>query len=200
MSRAWDVVDAFEQAVATFSGARYAVAVDSCTSAIRLCLAYAQPRMVTLPAHTYISVPMAVLHAGLKPEFHDHDWSGGYWFGYNIFDGARRMRRNMYDRGLHCLSFHARKLLPIGRGGMILTSSSVARDWFRRARYDGRHPEIPFMDDKVDMLGWNCYMTPEQAARGLQLLEALPPDLPDQGGSEDYPDLREMPIFGGGMR
>jgi hypothetical protein len=52
---------------------------------------------------------------------------------------------------------------------------------------------VPFMQDKVEILGWNSYLTPEQAARGLQLLEHLPEDLPDL--TPDYPDLRTLPVF-----
>ena len=68
----------------------------------------------------------------------------------------------------YCLSFHYAKHIPIGRGGMILTDSKKARDWFRIMRNDGRK-EIPKEKDFVRMLGFNAYMTPEQAARGLSL-------------------------------
>ena len=78
---------------------------------------------------------------------------------------------------------------------MILTDDEEAVQWFQRASHDGRGGEgmKPFMEERVDMLGWNCYMTPEQAARGLHLLEGIKPDLPDQ--YDAYPDLRTMPIF-----
>ena len=103
------------------------------------------------------------------------------------------MKRGMYEGGLHCLSFHLRKLLPIGRGGMILTDKEHAANWLRKARFDGRDGSTPFMRDKVEMMGWNLYMLPEQAARGLQLLEAIGDGKPDL--CPPYPDLREMPVF-----
>lgn len=189
----WDTVKRFEEQMADYAGAKYGVAVDSCTSAIFLCFKRVRPSSIVVPQQTYISVPMSALHAGIAISFEHNPWFGGYLIG-DIYDGARQMKRNMFMGGLHCLSFHAKKHIPIGRGGMILTDSKTDAEWFRRARYDGRHPEIPFMQDDVDMLGWNCYMTPEQAARGLQLLSGLSDELPD-GSYMEYPDLSKMSVF-----
>lgn len=88
----------------------------------------------------------------------------------------------MYSKGfLHCLSFQYAKHIPIGRGGMILTDSKKAAEWFRLMRNDGRH-EVPKEYEKVNLPGWNMYMTAEQAARGLELFYWRihgKPDLPD---------------------
>jgi hypothetical protein len=51
---------------------------------------------------------------------------------------------------------------------MILTDDKKAAEWFRIMRNDGRQ-EIPKEKDKAKLGGWNFYMTPEQAARGLAL-------------------------------
>jgi dTDP-4-amino-4,6-dideoxygalactose transaminase len=91
------------------------------------------------------------------------------------------------DGSFCCLSFHSKKQLPIGRGGMILTDNLEAVEWFKMARFDGRH-ECALKDDTYGMIGWNCYMTPEQAARGLTLLNLIPKNNPDMP-YEDYPDL-----------
>ena len=181
--------------MAAFSGAKHGIAVASCTDALFLSCKYLKVEEVMLPARTYISVPMAVIHAGGKVIFEDFEWSGAYRLEPElIWDSAKRMRRGMYHGGLYCLSFHLKKLLGIGRGGMVLTDDGDAVRWLRKARLDGRNGDIPFMQDKVDMMGWNCYMTPDQAARGLQLLEALrSDDLPDL--YDPYPDLRKMPVF-----
>lgn len=190
---AYGVVAEFERRVAEYAGSKYAVAVDCCTSAIFLCCKYRGVRTVVIPARTYISVPMAVIHAGGSVQFRDFDWQGVYELEpYGIYDGAKRFKRGMYRGGLHCLSFHVKKLLNIGRGGMVLTDDEEAAKWLRKARYDGREGK-PYPQEKVSMLGYHVYMTPEQAARGLTLLDVLPEDLPDQ--TEDYPDLREMPVF-----
>ena len=50
-------VKEFEEKIAEFYGAPYAVAVDCCTHAIELCLRYLKPDRVTFPTRTYISVP-----------------------------------------------------------------------------------------------------------------------------------------------
>lgn len=195
-SRAFRVVEMFEEAMAEYAGAAYGVATESCSAAIFLCLQHegVDGQRITLPAHTYISVPAAVIQAGGSVRFSDFPWSGVYRLKpTRIFDGALRMQRDMYTDGLLCVSFHARKHLKIGRGGMVLTDDREAAEWLRRARFDGRTGSIPFMADAVHEIGWNAYMTPEQAARGLQLLEALPDDSPDL--DPGYPDLRTLPVF-----
>lgn len=193
-SPAFAVVDEFERQMAAFAWAKHGVAVASCTDALFLCCKYLGVEIVTVPANTYISVPMAVIHAGGQVKFEPFQWTGCYGLSpYPIVDGALRMRRGMYQGGYHCLSLHLRKHLNIGRGGMILTDDPVAAKWFRKARFDGRDGSVPYAQDKVEMMGWNCYMIPEQAARGLQLLESLGDGRPDL--TPPYPDLRQMPVF-----
>lgn len=194
---AFGVVAEFERRVAEYAGSKYAVAVDCCTNAIFLSLKFWQQQdwneVVTIPARTYVSVPMAVLHAGGAVMFDDRQWSGVYQLKpYPIWDGAKRFRRGMYGGGLHCLSFHTKKILNIGRGGMILTDDADAVAWLKKARYDGRE-EKPYGSSEITTLGWHAYMTPEQAARGLTLLDAVNDYNEDQ--TEDYPDLRTMPVF-----
>jgi dTDP-4-amino-4,6-dideoxygalactose transaminase len=193
----YKVVDEFEKMIAEWSGSKYAVAVESCTAALFLCCKWMGVGTVSIPKHTYPSVPCSIIHAGGKVKFKDEDWSGVYeLYPYKIYDGALRFREGMYKGGLHCLSFHNKKLLPIGRGGMILTNSALAYEWFKRARFDGRR-EVPLEDDTFDMLGWNMYMTPEQAIKGIQLFSTI-----DQRGQEDlltskqeYPDLSKYAIY-----
>ena len=79
---------------------------------------------------------------------------------------------------------------------MILTDDKEAYNWFKRARFDGRR-EVSLEDDSFDMLGWNMYMTPEQAIRGLQLFSTI-----DQRDLDDlivtnqmYPNLGEYDVY-----
>lgn len=199
MKNAYGVVTDFENRVAEYAGAKHGIAVDCCTSAIFLSLQYIRATSVysggciTVPARTYCSVPMACIHAGFRVRFEDFDWRGVYQLApHPVFDGAKRFRRGMYEGGFHCLSFHMKKILPIGRGGMILTDDAHAAAWLRRARYDGREGK-PYDQENVTMVGWHAYMTPEQAARGLLLLDVLPEGMADL--IEDYPDLRTWPVF-----
>ena len=89
-----------------------------------------------------------------------------------------------------CLSFHIKKHLKIGKGGMILTDDIIAAEWFKKARYEGRSEKF-YKDDSIDEMGWNMYMTPEQAARGLALFDTVKnKDIPDLKMEEQgYPDL-----------
>lgn len=199
MKNAFSIVDEFERRVAEYAGAPHAVAVDCCTNAIFLSLEYIKwkidlrPCDVVLPARTYCSVPMACLHAGFGVRFDDYVWLGAYQLApFDVWDGAKRFTKGMYRGGLHCLSFHAKKILAIGRGGMVLTDNPEAVAWLRKARYDGRDGK-PYTQELPSTLGWHMYMTPEQAARGLQLLDVLPASNADQ--TEDYPDLRTFPVF-----
>lgn len=201
MADPYQPVRDFEEAIAEYCDAPYAVATDSCTSALFLSLMYraelAPLGEVEIPKFTYPSVPCSIIHAGGRVKFVDKEWKGFYELGkLKIYDGALRFEKGMYLGGFHCLSFHIKKHLPIGRGGMILTENERARDWFRKARFDGRAP-VPLLEDNLTMLGWNCYMDPTQAARGLQLLQAIGdkelPDLPVK--NQGYPDLSKFPIY-----
>lgn len=193
----YDSVWEFERQVAAFAGSKHGIAVDSCTSAIFLCCKAVFVTGVTIPAKTYISVPSAVVHAGGRVSFVDETWSGSYRLKpYQIWDSALRFRRGMFQEtggGMQCLSFQTKKLLPIGRGGMILTDDDAIAKWLRMARSNGRNTDVPFADDSISMLGWNMAMTPEQGSRGLDLLAAIADNLPDQ--QQEYPDLRKMPVF-----
>lgn len=192
-----DVVSLFEKAVADFAGSRFAVSVDCCSHGIFLCLKYlAASGEVLVPRNTYLSVPMQVLHAGCKPHFVDLQWSGEYRLDpYPIWDAAVRWTEHMYHGEFQVLSFQIKKRIPIGRGGMILTDDEDAARWLRRARYDGRDLDVPYPDDDVDSIGWHYYMTPEDAARGLLLMEAVPRVNEDSASWQNYPDLSTRKVF-----
>jgi dTDP-4-amino-4,6-dideoxygalactose transaminase len=199
MKNPYQVVKDFEDSVAEYTRAPYAVAVDSCTNALFLCLQYLrignEKMEITIPSRTYPSVPCQIIHAGGKVKFEDKKWDGIYRLKpTNIYDSAKRLTKGMYiSKSYMCLSFHGKKHLPIGRGGMILTDSKSAVKWLKMARFDGRH-ECSLESDCLAMLGWNCYMTPEQASKGLTLLSFLPDknkDLP----WEPYQDLSKYEMY-----
>jgi hypothetical protein len=200
----WDVVDLFEKTLANYAGSKYAVSVDNCTNALFLCLKYLKASgTVTIPSRTWISVPCTIIHAGCKVQFEDIEWSGMYQLKpYPIYDGAVRMKKNMYQKNMfHCLSFHIRKHIPIGKGGMILTDDFEAYNWFKIQRYEGRTLDgngnyLLYKDDNIKSLGYNMYMTPEQASRGLELFEKkIKDDNPDQESSGSCKDLSKLNIY-----
>lgn len=190
----YKIVTMFEEEIAEYTGAKYAVSVDSCTNALFLCCKYLNVTEVTIPQTTYVSVPQSVLHAGGKVRFEDVNWAGIYQLKpYPIFDSAKRFTGGMYLPGTFmCLSFHIKKHLKIGKGGMILSDDPEAVSWFKKARYEGRS-EVNYFEDDIQFLGWNMYMTPLEAAQGLMLMQNMPATNEDL--IESYPDLTRNSLF-----
>lgn len=194
----YEVIKRFEESVSDWCGSRYAIAVESGTAAIFLSCVYRQVKIVSIPRFTYPSVPCSIIHAGGRVIFDDRKWEGSYeLLPYGIHDAALRFQPSMYHGGLMCLSFHSKKHLALGRGGMILCNDSTERDWFRKARFDGRN-ECSLKDDYFSMLGWNMYLQPEQAARGLQIFSfyknnGVFNDLKFE--EQGYPDLSKFPVY-----
>ena len=203
MSKAYQVVKDFEQAVSEYTGAPYVVAVDSCTNAIFLCLKWWNNRgykgSITIPKKTYLSIPQQIIHAGFSVIFVDKEWSGLYQLEpFPIWDSARRFTNNMFEivYGGYifiCTSHHWTKPLGIERGGCILHNDAEADTWFRRARFHGRTEGVPPKHDSP-IMGWNMMMLPSVAANGLVRLSHLPKDNPDLP-NDDYPDLSQMELF-----
>ncbi len=187
----------FEEEMAHYTGAPFAISLDNCTDALFLCCVYlkvANGETITIPKKTYLSVPQAVISAGGKVKFEDVEWSGIYQLHpYPIYDSARRLTSNMYiPNSYMCLSFHPKKILKMRKGGMILTDDENAANWFKKARHEGRSA-IPYREDNIKMMGWNMYMTPPDAAEGLWLMSSMPSYNDDS--YEDYPDLTKNDLF-----
>lgn len=198
---AWSVVRDFERVIASYTGAPYAVAVDSCTNALLLACAYHHVRTVEIPRHTYVGVPMSIMNAGGRLRFRDETWSGIYQLApYPIYDAARLFTSGMYKKGtMMCLSFHWTKNLGIGRGGAIICDSKDAVAWLKRARFDGRTEGVHPKRDQLSHIGWHVPMSPTLAAHGLLLMAGMTEHnepLPwGPGTDSDYPDLSTMEIF-----
>lgn len=198
----YKIVRMFEEELSEYTGAPYVVTVDSCTNALFLCCKYIQVKEVTIPSKTYLSVPMSIIHAGGKVVFDRREitnhWSGMYQLEpYPIYDAAKRFTSGMYKEGTFmCLSFHMKKHLNIGKGGAILTDNKEAYEWFKKARYEGRSEKF-YKEDSIEQLGWNMYMTPQEAAQGLCLMQNYPLHKEDQEEKSGYRDLTEFPVFKG---
>ncbi len=196
----YKIVQMFEEEIALYTGAPYAISVDSCTNALFLICKYLGVKEVTIPSKTYLSVPMSIIHAGGEVVFDKrgitNHWTGIYQLTpYPIYDAAKRLTSNMYIPNTFMgLSFHIKKHLGIGKGGMILTDSEEASIWFKKSRYEGRSEKF-YKEDSIDTLGWNMYMTPQEAAHGLSLLQNYPLHNKDLDEVNGYRDLTEFPIF-----
>ena len=187
----------FEQTIAEYFGSPYAVAVDCCTHALELCLRLINPRIVTCPAHTYLSVPMTLEMLGIDWGFVDKPWTDYYFLGHtNIVDAAVLWQQNSYiDGTFMCLSFQFKKHLNLGRGGMILLDDEDAYKTLKKMRYDGREDDIPWADQNVETMGYHYYMTPETAQLGLDKFRMARATHPKTWTQDNYPDLRKMKVF-----
>lgn len=197
----YKVVQDFEKALSEYTGAPFVVTVESCSAALFLCCLYYKVNEVEIPKRTYPSVAWGIIHANGKVKFRDEDWQqrGYYYLGDTpIVDSAKYIARNMYENfylkgKAVCLSFHARKALPIGRGGCVLTANNHLAEFIRIMRHDGRTAGVPLKDDNITMAGWNMLLEPEKAARGLMLMGNLEDE--NKLPYEEYPDIYETTFF-----
>lgn len=195
-----EIIGIFEKKLAKYSGSEFAVVVDCCSNAIFLSLQYRIYKgdlklgeTIVIPEQTYVSVPMQILHSGLVPVLESRNWSGIYeLINADIFDSAARFTKNMFvgENSLQTLSFQIKKRLPIGKGGAILTNSAEAYEWLKLSSYDGRNLESPYNSSThVEKIGWHFYMTPEDAARGILLMDKIPVVNDDTMDFKHYPNL-----------
>jgi dTDP-4-amino-4,6-dideoxygalactose transaminase len=198
------IIEMFEEEVAKYAGSKYGVAVSSNTNGIFLALEYLKHKKIlsegdtiSLPKQTYMSVPMSILNARLKIHFRDEKWSGAYRLEDTpIWDSAVRFTKDMYVQdSLYVVSFQYKKGISIGRGGMILTNSQDAYETLKKTRFNGRTDGIRPEEDVYVIRGWNMYMIPEQAARGLTFMTIMPEKNKDVACYNDYPDLSKQKIF-----
>ena len=196
----------FERRLEDYTGAPHVILTDCCTHALQVSLGFLletgridKSETISIPRQTYVSVPMTLYHLGLPFTLRAEEWSGEYQLGTTgVFDSAARFTSGMYSGAAlaQCLSFQIKKRLPIGRGGAILTGDAELAEWARYAVYDGRDLTTPY--DSIQHLkavGWHFYMTPEDAARGILLLEQIPRVNDDTMTWSHYPDLREWKVI-----
>lgn len=205
-SGVYKVTEEFEQKIADYTGAKYAITINNASNALFLCMMYENVKgeEITIPNRTYPSVPCEIIHAGGKVNFENiegNSITGAYQLKpTNIYDSALYFSADMYIPDTHmCCSFTGPyKTFKLSKGGCILTDNYEAFLWFKRARYSGRR-ECSYHDDNFDMIGWNFYMMPELAARGLLLISQFY----NLDGSKKinepitmkYPDLGKFKIY-----
>ena len=193
----FDVITDFENKVSNFFGSPYAIAVDSCTHGIELCLRHEKYDDISIPTRTYISVPFLANKLNLKWKWVDENWQDYYYLGNtNIVDAAVLWKQNSYVQGTYmCLSFQFQKHLSLGRGGMILLDNKESYDIIKKMSYDGREHGIPWREQNIKTMGYHYYMTPETAQLGLDKLPKAIETTPRKWVVTDWPDLRNMDVF-----
>jgi len=202
----YKITEDFEKALGDYTGAPYVVTVDNQSNALFLSMMYenVKGKELTIPSRTYPSVPCEIIHAGAKVKFkpvHGKTIKGAYRLEpTNVWDSALRFTADMYITGTHmCISFTGPyKHFKLSKGGAILTDNYEAYLWFKRARYSGRR-ECSYHDDHFDMLGWNFYMMPELAARGMLLMGQFYNIDGNKKHQDDlelpYPDLSKFDVY-----
>ena len=192
----FDIVTQFEQEIARFFAAPYAIAVDSCTHGVELCLRYTGATKITVPRHSYLSIPFLADKLQIPREWRQEEWIDYYYLTDRVIDAAQHWQANGYVPGtLMSLSFQYRKHLNLCRGGMILTDDATAALALKKMSYDGRTPDRSWREQNIDMVGYHYYMTPETAQLGIDRLPEAIERPHIRQGWQDYLDLLDNDVF-----
>jgi dTDP-4-amino-4,6-dideoxygalactose transaminase len=192
----FNVITEFEEKIAQFFGAPYAVAVDCCTHGVELCLRYTNARAISMPENTYLSIAFLAEKLSIQRVWNNYDWLDYYYLTPNVIDAAVLWKPNSYiPNTFMSISFQFQKHLNLGRGGVILTDNKEAAIELKKMSYDGRLPNIPWREQNIKTIGYHYYMTPEIAQIGLDKLPDAILRTPRQWTVKDWPNLRNMEIF-----
>jgi dTDP-4-amino-4,6-dideoxygalactose transaminase len=192
----FDVIKQFEDKIAEFFNSSYAVSVDSCTHGVELCLRYTNAKQISVPYHTYLSIPFLADKLQIPRVWRYEQWADYYYLTDRVIDAAVHWQHNGYVPGtLMSISFQYRKHLNLCRGGMILTDDEHAALALKKMSYDGRTPDRSWREQNIDMVGYHYYMTPETAQLGLDKLPQAIATPPTRLTYQDYLDLTDNDIF-----
>jgi len=195
MTKNYDTITKFEQALAKFTGAPYVVATDCCTHAIELCFRLLNIKECSLPAHTYLSVPQTLRMLGVNYDLNFHMWLGEYQFKETpVWDSARMLRPEMYHAGQYqCLSFGPGKPLDNTRGGAILLDNAEHHRKLKQMSTDGRDLSIARWEEQETFeQGYHYMMRIEEAESAMTKLQAYQERGQFAPEYRSYPDCREL--------
>ena len=174
-----------EEKIAEYTGAKYAVALNSATSAIFLSLQkeiIGGKQVVTLPSLSTTRFMCAIHHAGCQWKFTDDiKWVGSEYTLYkcddfSIIDSAQRLDPNQYfeykPTDLLIFSFYPTKPLGGCCGGMVVSNDQDKIEWIRQASKFGEtmHSKNSW-EANTGFIGWQKFMTTIQAEMVLNNFE-----------------------------
>jgi len=192
----FNTVEIFENKIAEFFGAPYAVAFDSCTHGIEACLYLTKAKKIIVPKRTYISIPFLAKKMNIFLEWKDENWQDYYYLTEKIIDAAVLWKPKGFINGTFMsLSFQFQKHLSLGRGGAVLCSNIQEYEALKKLSYDGRLPNIPWRQQNINSFGLHYYMTPETAQAGIDKLDNAINSTPKKWIVTDWPDLTLNTIF-----
>jgi perosamine synthetase len=217
----------FEAKFAEYTGAKYAVAVSNCTTALHLAMVVAGVKEgdeVICPSMSYIATANSIKYVGARPVFAEIDPTT---YNLDVEDAERKITKktkaillvhqigmpadiNAFQKladkynlkliedaacaagssyygkkiGSHselvCFSFHPRKVISTGDGGMITTNREDYYQRLKLLRQHGmsvndrvRHESSKVIFEDHVEVGYNYRMTDIQAAVGIKQLEKL---------------------------
>lgn len=188
-------VKEFEEKFAESVGAKYAVATNSCSSALDIAVQVANlPDTVSVSAFTFVSSALAILHAGKEVQFVDIDGESrctlsadiqvlyaGNDFGRGIIYDMAHFGGGKHYGKISCWSFQAVKNLPTGDGGMLTTNNpdiyrrAKALSWcgIDRSTFDRSTGKYSW-DYDIEEIGIKADMNDLVATIGLEQLKKLP--------------------------
>jgi dTDP-4-amino-4,6-dideoxygalactose transaminase len=216
-----EMVEEFEEMVKKYCGAKYAVAVSSCTAGLYLALRNIVDLWncrVAIPAFTFPAAQCCAKHFGGEMGIEHIDVNKDT-YNVNIENLEKKMHRNRFDsieaiipihqfglpydidevnriarecnacviqdaacamgstcdgepigkHGTAVFSFHGRKILTTGEGGMVVTDDGELYDKIMEGRQFGRNSHGEFRGE-----GMNFKMSDLAAAVGCVQMEKLP--------------------------
>lgn len=192
----FEIIKNFEDSISNFFGSKFAIAVDSCTHGIELCLRLKNINKITVPKNTYLSIPFLSEKLKIGLEWKEENWVDYYYLTENIIDAAVLWKKDSYiPNTMMCVSFQYQKHLSLGRGGIILLDNEEDAKILKKMSYDGRLPYIPWREQNIGIVGYHYYMTPETAKLGLEKLENAINTTPRKWTINDWPDISQMDVF-----
>lgn len=217
----------FEEKFAAYTGAKYAVAVSNCTTALHLAMIVAGIKAgdeVICPSLSYIATANSIVYAGGVPVFAEVE---PLTYNLDLADAEKKITaktkaillvhqvgmpadidafKKLCEKhnleliedaacavgsaykgqkiGSHselvCFSFHPRKVISTGDGGMITTNRQDHYERLKLLRQHGmsvndriRHESKKIIFEDHVEVGYNYRMTDIQAAVGIKQLEKL---------------------------
>lgn len=181
-----EAVFEFEEKLAKYVGAKYCVALSSCTAALLLSLIWEKNRGVkgvSIPSMTVPHTANAVLQAGLELRLDGRtDWVGGRYLinGSKVVDSAHELRRDVFkyfpDDIKVCYSFYPTKTIGSADGGAVCTNDKEFVDWLRSVSSYGRDQKASQSSSwnyDIINLGYKCNWNNLQAVIALEQLSRL---------------------------
>lgn len=179
------IVTNLEKEIAKYVGAKYACALDSCTSAVFLALKLSNQSIAcTVPTLSTTRFLGAITQAGSHYQYTDDiDWIGRnytLWKSeFKIIDSAQRLDPNQYkaecnDEDLLLFSFYPTK--PVGglQGGMIVSNDKQKIEWIRQASNFGEDFSVESWRGSSKFIGYQKFMNSVSASMAMSSFQEYP--------------------------